>query len=111
MKAMKPIVHPLRFPFEHRGKTHSEIRFLRRAKASDLIAADRQPGEMGREASLLAAVSDFDFSQVGEMDALDFDEARTKAGSSFLLQSGAAATSTEPSSSSTPGPTGGSTSS
>ena len=106
-----PVDFPLFFPFGHRGKVHSEISILRRAKARDLIAADRQPGPTGREASLLAAVSNFDFATVAEMDGLDFSNACTKAGVYFLSQSGALETSIEPSSSSTPGPAGDSTTS
>ena len=106
MSAMEPIAIQLKFPFDFRGKNHSEIRILRRAKAKDFIAADRQPGEEGREASLLAAVSDFDMATVGEMDGLDYFDVKNRAGISFLSQSGAAATSTDPSSPSTPGPAG-----
>lgn len=108
---MDPIAIPLKFPFEHRGQTRSEIRIVRRAKAKDLIAADRQPGEEGREAALLAAVSDFDMGTIGEMDALDYNRAKDEARISFLLQSGTAARSADPSLSSTPGPDGGSESS
>ena len=108
---MDPLILPLSFPIEHRGKTHTEIRILRRARARDLVDADRQPGETGREAALLAAVSDFDLPTVGEMDAHDFHRVIDLAAVRFLSQSGAAAKSTEPSSSSTPTPAGGSTSS
>ena len=106
-----PFTIPLGFPFEHQGKTRSEITIQRRAKAKDLVAADRQPGPTGREASLLAAVSDFDFAAVAEMDALDFNDVCSKAGVHFLAQSGAVKTSTAPSLSSIPGPAGGSTNS
>ena len=106
---MEPIVIPLKFPFDFRGKTYTEIRILRRAKAKDFVATDRQPGPEGREASLLAAVSDFDFATIGEMDGLDYHEAKERSRIAFLSQSGAAATSTDPSSSSTPGPAGDST--
>lgn len=103
-----PITFPLQFPFEHKGRRIDEIRILRRAKAKDLIAADRQPGPTGREASLLAAVSDFDFATVAEMDGLDFDTVCARAGVHFLSQSGAPAPSGAPSSSSIAGPDGGS---
>ena len=106
-----PITLPIKFPFDHGGKTYAEIVIKRRAKAKDLIAADRQPGPHGREASLLAAVSDFDFATVGEMDGLDFNDSCAKAGIYFLSQSGLLETSTAPSLSSTPGPAGDSTNS
>lgn len=111
MNAALPITYPLEFPFEHKGKRYTEIRILRRAKAKDLVAGDRQPGPTGREAALLAAVSDFDFATVAEMDALDFTTVCARAGLDFLLQSGPPAPSDAPSSSSIAGPDGGSQSS
>lgn len=108
MSEALPITLPLKFPFEHKDRTVTEIRIVRRAKARDLVAADRQPGPTGREASLLAAVSDLDFAAISEMDALDFNEVCARAGVHFLSQSGAPALSVAPSSSSTAGPDGGS---
>ena len=111
MSVELPVTYPLKFPFEHKGTRHVEIRIVRRAKAKDLVMADRQPGPTGREASLLAAVSNLDFGAVAEMDALDFSSVCAMAGLDFLSQSGTPAPSGATSSSSTAIPDGGSQSS
>ena len=106
MSKSQPQTYPLEFSFEHNAKTYTEITVKRRPRVRDLIAAERQPGELGREAALLASISDFDFATIGEMDSDDFTSISAKAGAHFLSQRGDAGTSTGPSSSSTRGPTG-----
>ena len=95
------LVHPV----EHQDKTYAELS-VRRAKVKDLIAAERQPGEIGREAALLAICAGVDFAVVGEMDVSDYHSIVTRTGIDFLSQAGPAAAPGGASSSSTAGPAG-----
>lgn len=106
----EPQVFPLAVPVEHRGTTYTELA-VRRPKVKDLIAAERQPGEIGREASLLSICAGVPFAMVGEMDVGDYRSIVERTGIGFLSLGGSGALSTAPSSSSTPGPTGDSESS
>lgn len=102
--------YPLTHPVEHKGKTYEALT-PRRPKVKDLIKSEVQPTETGREAALLGILSDVPFSAIGEMDVTDYHSIVTRTGIDFLSVSGSAARPAGPSSSSTPGPTGGSTSS
>ena len=62
---------PLSHPIEVDGKTVSELS-LRRPLVRDLIAAERQPGEIGQEAALIAACSGLSMEAVGRLDADDY---------------------------------------
>ena len=105
-----PQVFPLAVPVEHKGTTHTELA-VRRPKVKDLIAAERQPGEIAREAALLAICAGVPFTMVGEMDVADYRSIVVRTGIDFLAVGGGAELSAETSSSSTPGPTGASKSS
>ena len=111
----KTVTVPLDYPLEVDGKTVSSLT-LRRPLVSDLIAAERQPGEVGQDAALLAACSGLPFEAVGRMDASDYRRAMSEGELGFfsdaagmLALSGipeSKAASDEPSSSSTATPAG-----
>ena len=86
-----PMAIPLAFPFEYKGATYTEFTVERRAKAKDLIAAERQPTPSGREAALLASVSNVGFDVVGEMDLADYRSITARTGTDFLSVSGSEA--------------------
>ena len=104
---MERVTITLSRPVEYQGRTVDTLQ-CRRPLVRDLIAAERQDGEIAREAALLALCANVDFALVALMDAADYHQAAAAAGVGFF---GAAPTGAEPSSSSTPGPAGGSTSS
>ena len=89
---------------------------LRRPLVRDLIAAERQPGEIGQEAAVIAACSGLSFEAVGRLDATDYRRVLRESQLGFFSDaagtpdpSGAPAStaaSGEPSSSSTAGPAG-----
>lgn len=62
---------PLSHPIDVDGKTVSTLT-LRRPVVRDLIAAERQPGEIAQEASVLSACSGLPFDAVGRIDAADY---------------------------------------
>ena len=97
-------------PVEHDGKTYASFQ-IRRPKVKDLIQAERQPGETGREAALLGLCAGVPFVVIGEMDAGDYHAACARSGIGFLAPSGREDLSGEAFSSSTPGPAGDSTTS
>ena len=106
---------PLSHPIAVDGKTVSSLT-LRRPLVRDLIAAERQPGEIGQEAYLISACSGVPFEAVGRLDAVDYRRILRESELGFF--SGAAGTqdpsdtpespeaSGAPSSSSTGGPAG-----
>ena len=104
---MERVTVTLSHPVEYQGKTVDTLQ-CRRPLVRDLIAAERQDGEIAREAALLARCADVDYAMIGLVDAADYHRAARAVGLDFF---GAAPTGAEPSSSSTPGPAGGSTSS
>ena len=61
----------LTHPIEVDGKTIASIT-LRRPLVRDLIAAERQPGDVAQDASVLSACSGLSFEAVGRMDAGDY---------------------------------------
>lgn len=67
----KTVTLPLDRPIEVDGKTVSELT-LRRPLVRDLIVAERQPGQIGQEAALLALCSGIPFEAVGRLDADDY---------------------------------------
>ena len=77
----------LAHPFTHRGKRYAELS-VRRPKVKDIINAERQPGEIAREAALLAIIAGIDFAAVGEMDVSDYSSIVARAGVDFLSQPG-----------------------
>lgn len=107
---MERVSFDLVFPVEHKGKTYDKLE-IRRPKVKDLIAAERQPTETGREASLLSICADVPFEVVGEMDSGDYHAACARGGIGFFPASTPGDPSADESSSSTPGPAGDSTSS
>jgi len=102
-------------PIEVDGKTVASLT-LRRPLVKDLIAAERQPGEIGQDAYVLSACSGLPFEAVGRIDAGDYRRIMQESDLAFF--SGGAGTqapfagpgsqegSGEPSSSSTASPTG-----
>lgn len=99
---------PLTHPVEYQGRTVDTLE-CRRPLVRDLIAAERQDGELAREAALLARCADVDYAMVALMDAADYHRAVRALGIDFF--GAPPSTGGAPSSSSTPGPDGGSTSS
>ena len=63
--------HPLRRPFEASQKRYEEVS-IRRPLVRDLIAADRQPGETGGTAALVAICAGIPLADFGHMDAADY---------------------------------------
>ena len=63
--------HTLAHPVTVRGKTYAELT-IRRPLVRDMIAADRQPGPMGKDAALVAACAGIDITDFGHVDAADF---------------------------------------
>ena len=61
----------LAHPIEVDGKTVSSLT-LRRPLVRDLIAAERQPGEIGQETATLAACAGIPFEAAGRLDAADY---------------------------------------
>ena len=61
----------LSHPIEEDGKTVSSLT-LRRPLVRDLIASERQPGDIAQEAYLLSACSGLPFEAIGRMDAADY---------------------------------------
>ena len=105
----------LSYPIEVDGKSVSTLT-LRRPLVRDLIAAERQPGDIAQEAALLSACSGLPFEAVGRLDAADYRNAVHKAELGFTSRSAGTqdpsgtpespGASGEPSSSSTNGPAG-----
>ena len=58
-------------PIDVDGRTVSSLT-LRRPLVKDLIAAERQPGDIAQEAALLAECSGLPFEAVGRLDASDY---------------------------------------
>ncbi len=58
-------------PFSARGKSYTALT-IRRPLVRDLIAAERQPGDVGGSAALIAACADVPFADLGHMDAADY---------------------------------------
>lgn len=65
------VIVPLSRPIDVDGKSVSSLT-LRRPLVRDLIAAERQPGEIAQEAYLVSACSGLPFEAVGRMDAADY---------------------------------------
>lgn len=63
--------HTLRRPFEANQKHYGEVT-IRRPLVRDLIAADRQPGEIGGTAALVALCAGIPLADFGGMDAGDY---------------------------------------
>ena len=62
---------PLSYPIESGGKTVDSIT-VRRPLLKDLIAAERQPGEIGQEAAVLSECSGISLKDLGQLDAADY---------------------------------------
>lgn len=95
-------------PVKYQGRTITTLT-CRRPLVRDLIAAERQTGDIAREAALLARCADIDFAAVSLMDAADYHRAALAAGIGFFGEP--PSTGGASSSSSIAGPDGGSTSS
>ena len=74
-------------PIEVDGKTVDSVT-LRRPLVRDLIEAERQPGEVGQDAAVLAACSGLPFEAVGRMDAGDYRRIMAEAELGFFSGSG-----------------------
>ena len=102
-------------PIEVDGKTISSLT-LRRPLVRDLIAAERQPGDIAQEAALLSLCAGIPFETIGRLDAADYRRIVHKAELGFTPNSagppdpsgapGSPAEPCAPSSSSTSGPAG-----
>ena len=98
------------YEIEHQGQVYRTLS-CRRPLVADLIIAERQPGEIGREAALLARCADVDMAVVTAMHARDYYRVVDELGSGFLLGVGPEADPENTSSPSTRSPDGGSPSS
>ena len=74
---MDSFKHKLEHPIKIRGKEYLELS-IRRPLVRDLIAADRQPGEIAASAALVAACADMPVADFGRLDAHDFRAILTK---------------------------------
>ena len=70
-------------PIEINGATRTSLT-LRRPQVRDLIAAERQPGEIAQEAALIAGCADIPFEAVGRLDAADYSKIVSEAGLGFF---------------------------
>ena len=68
---MNTVSVTLDHPIEINGATRSSLT-LRRPLVRDLIAAERQPGEIAQEAALVSACADIPMEAVGRLDAADY---------------------------------------
>ena len=68
---MESFTHELAHPTTIRGKEHAEL-IIRRPLVRDLIAADRQPGDVASSAALVAVCADMPLADFGYLDARDF---------------------------------------
>lgn len=87
--AANTVTVPLSYPIEVDDKTVTSLS-LRRPQVRDLIAAERQPGEIGQEAALISACSGMPFEAVGRLDGVDYRRIVREAELGFF--SGAAGT-------------------
>lgn len=67
----KTVTVPLSHPIEVDGKTVSSLT-LRRPLVRDMIAAERQPGDIGQEAAMISTCGGIPFEAVGRLDAEDY---------------------------------------
>ena len=70
-------------PIEINGTTRTSLT-LRRPLVRDLIAAERQPGDIAQEAALIAACADIPFEAAGRLDAADYSKIVSEAGLGFF---------------------------
>ena len=103
------LVFALERPITHQQRAYETLT-LRRPLVRDLIAAERQPGETGQDAALVAACADVPLGVVAQMDAADFKRLQREA-APLLADAASAAAGDDSSSSSTAIPTGASPSS
>ena len=103
------LVFTLERPITHQTRTYETLT-LRRPLVRDLIAAERQPGETGQDAALVAACADVSLTVVGLIDAADFKRLQREA-APLLADAASAAPGDDSSSSSTAIPAGASPSS
>ena len=71
MTAKSNVTVPLSHPIQVDGKAVDSIT-VRRPLVKDLIAAERQPGEIAQEAAVLSECSGLSLADVGSIDAEDY---------------------------------------
>ena len=100
----------LQRPKTVKGKTYKALT-VRRPLVRDLIAAERQPGETGRSAALMAICADIPFGDLGHLDGGDFRDLVAEADKRDFFGGSTPATPGDSSSPSTEQPAGDSASS